>query len=134
MTRLNTGSSTRPLLAPFEARGDGKASINSFVEKEYDGTDSERRLLLTRTSSSDRVDNVRAQSHYQTFEAFGDVSHYKPVEQYEGIHRYDPKFAWRPKEERKLVRKVCACLPLIAREKTDTLRCSWICAYVRGCV
>jgi len=33
-------------------------------------------------------------------------SHYKPIESYEGYHRWDPKFQWEAKEEKKLVRKV----------------------------
>lgn len=31
---------------------------------------------------------------------------YKPIDTYEGIHRYDPDFQWEAKEEKKLVRKV----------------------------
>lgn len=31
---------------------------------------------------------------------------YKPIEAYEGRHRYDPKFEWDNKEERRIVRKV----------------------------
>lgn len=31
---------------------------------------------------------------------------YKPIEKYEGHHRYDPDFEWEPEEERKVVRKV----------------------------
>jgi hypothetical protein len=32
--------------------------------------------------------------------------HYRPIDSYEGIHRYDPEFDWEPEEERKVVRKV----------------------------
>lgn len=32
--------------------------------------------------------------------------HYRPVESYEGFHRYDPDFEWEPEEEKKVVRKV----------------------------
>lgn len=100
-------------MAPLESPGNGKVPINSLEEKEYRDTDnSESRLLLTRTDSGD----VTAQSRYQTFEAFGDVQHYRPVEQYEGIHRYDPKFEWKPKEERKLVRKVRSCPDSVRRQ------------------
>jgi NADPH-dependent glutamate synthase beta subunit-like oxidoreductase len=31
---------------------------------------------------------------------------YRPVESYEGIHRYDPDFVWEKAEEKRLVRKV----------------------------
>lgn len=34
------------------------------------------------------------------------ASHYRPVDTYEGLHRYDPDFEWEPEEERKVVRKV----------------------------
>ena len=35
-----------------------------------------------------------------------DEEFYKPIEKYEGYHRYDPYFEWEPKEEKKVVRKV----------------------------
>lgn len=31
---------------------------------------------------------------------------YRPVDTYEGIHRYDPDFEWKPEEEKRVVRKV----------------------------
>lgn len=37
----------------------------------------------------------------ESFESF-----YKPIESYEGYHRWDPTFQWEAKEEKKLVRKV----------------------------
>jgi hypothetical protein len=36
--------------------------------------------------------------------------HYKPVDSYEGLHRYDPNFEWEPEEEQKVVWKVLALL------------------------
>ena len=48
--------------------------------------------------------------------AFGDTDSleefYKPIDTYEGLHRYDPSFQWEPKEEKQLVRKVCISPPL----------------------
>jgi hypothetical protein len=32
--------------------------------------------------------------------------HYRPVDTYEGLHRYDPDFEWEPEEEKKVIRKV----------------------------
>ena len=32
--------------------------------------------------------------------------YYKPIDTYEGRHRYDPKFEWTEKEERRIVRKI----------------------------
>lgn len=55
----------------------------------------------SKNSSSLRVDNGEA------FADGGDVRFYRPVEGYEGMHRYDPLEQWTPQEEKKLVRKVC---------------------------
>jgi hypothetical protein len=42
-----------------------------------------------------------------TFAAHGlRQDNYRPVDSYEGLHRYDPDFEWEPEEERKVVRKV----------------------------
>lgn len=41
-----------------------------------------------------------------TFDTAGLDDYYKPMDQYEGLHRFDPKFEWEPSEERKVVRKV----------------------------
>ncbi|KAF1938119.1 MFS general substrate transporter [Clathrospora elynae] len=41
--------------------------------------------------------------------------HGRPVESYEGIHRYDPEFEWEPEEEKKIVRKI------------DKRICTWVC-------
>lgn len=38
--------------------------------------------------------------------------HYRPVDTYEGIHRYDPDFGWESEEETKVVRKVRAYICL----------------------
>ncbi|KAI7549440.1 MFS general substrate transporter [Hortaea werneckii] len=57
---------------------------------------------------------------------FSEVSHtalddgslaafYKPIDTYEGRHRYDPNFEWEPAEERRLVRKI------------DYRICTWVC-------
>lgn len=46
--------------------------------------------------------------NYLTFAAAGvSGDHYRPVETYEGIHRYDPDFRWEPAEEKRVLRKVC---------------------------
>lgn len=43
---------------------------------------------------------------YSTFEATEDYRFYRPIDSYEGIHRWDPEFEWTEKEEQKIVRKV----------------------------
>ncbi|KNG50092.1 retrograde regulation protein 2 [Stemphylium lycopersici] len=41
--------------------------------------------------------------------------HYRPIDTYEGIHRYDPDFTWEKTEEKRLVRKI------------DKRICTWVC-------
>jgi len=41
-----------------------------------------------------------------TFETSGLEPYYKPIDKYEGRHRYDPDFGWEPEEEKRVVRKV----------------------------
>jgi hypothetical protein len=41
-----------------------------------------------------------------TFASSGLEGYYKPSEGWEGLHRYDTDFTWKPEEEKRLVRKV----------------------------
>lgn len=41
-----------------------------------------------------------------TFDTTEDPLYYKPIPEYEGIHRWDPDFEWTEEEEKKIVRKV----------------------------
>ncbi|KAF5593746.1 tartrate transporter [Fusarium pseudoanthophilum] len=50
-----------------------------------------------------------------TFVSGGATELYKPIPEYEGIHRYDPTAEWTEKEEKKLVRRL------------DKRICSWVC-------
>ncbi|KAF4303855.1 putative phthalate transporter [Botryosphaeria dothidea] len=50
-----------------------------------------------------------------TFATAGLDKYYRPVEGYEGLHRYDPDFEWEPEEERRIVRKI------------DKRICAWVC-------
>jgi hypothetical protein len=47
-----------------------------------------------------------------TFDDDGLEEYYVPIEKYEGRHRYDPKFEWNPKEEKRVVRKVSMAIAL----------------------
>ena len=42
----------------------------------------------------------------ETWAQVDDPRFYKPIDSYEGLHRWDPEFEWEPKEEKRLVRKV----------------------------
>lgn len=62
------------------------------------------------TSIGDNSDRERQESHSNkaegTFEA-GDNHHiFRPIDSYEGLHRWDPYFQWTEQEEKKVVRKV----------------------------
>ena len=50
--------------------------------------------------------------HVGTFENDSLEDFYRPIDTYEGRHRYDPQFVWEKKEETRLVRKVNNQLPL----------------------
>ena len=41
-----------------------------------------------------------------TFEAREGHHFYRPIDSYEGLHRWDPDFQWTEKEEKRIVRKV----------------------------
>ena len=41
-----------------------------------------------------------------TFDHDSAEEFYAPIAEYEGAHRYDPKFEWEPKEEKQVVRRV----------------------------
>lgn len=41
-----------------------------------------------------------------TFQVKEGHEFYRPIDSYEGIHRWDPEFEWTEEEERKIVRKV----------------------------
>lgn len=47
------------------------------------------------------------------FDTTEDPRYYKPIPEYEGIHRWDPDFEWTDEEEKAVVRKV-RCLHSIA--------------------
>ncbi|KAJ4381288.1 hypothetical protein N0V86_003637 [Didymella sp. IMI 355093] len=57
-------------------------------------------------SSSISVRHVGVGKKGTTWAATGlKNNHYRPVETYEGLHRYDPDFDWELEEERKIVKK-----------------------------
>jgi hypothetical protein len=47
-----------------------------------------------------------------TFDATEDHHFYRPIDSYEGIHRWDPEFKWSAEEEKKILRKVGYVLDL----------------------
>ncbi|KAK8248515.1 major facilitator superfamily domain-containing protein [Phyllosticta capitalensis] len=58
------------------------------------------------------LDAIREESAFATE---GIEKYYRPVEGYEGIHRWDPDFEWEPSEEKRVVKKI------------DKKICFWVC-------
>jgi hypothetical protein len=79
-----------------EALPDLQFEIDELLEAEAESRSSleqnDRRSIETKIESS--FDS----------ESFNQLSEPSPA--YEGRHRYDPKFRWKPEEERRVVRKV----------------------------
>ena len=50
------------------------------------------------------------------------AEHYRPIEGYEGMHRFDPKAEWTEKEEARVVRQVCYFFPPFPSRKKRVLR------------
>lgn len=94
------------------------------VEKERktipDSEDTKAAAAVSTTSdSSTSLPGTVRRGQYKnidsTFDTTEDPRYYKPIPEYEGIHRWDPDFEWTEEEEKKIVRKVCP--------KSTRLRC-----------
>ncbi|KAL4742728.1 major facilitator superfamily domain-containing protein [Aspergillus similis] len=60
---------------------------------------------VSETDDSDR-EQGRPDFKKSTFSATEDPRFYKPIDTYEGLHRWDPDFEWTEEEERRIVRKI----------------------------
>ena len=59
-------------------------------------------------ASSDEISlEAKPQSAGEAFAQGGQSRYYKPIDTYEGRHRWDPNAEWTEKEEKHIVRKVC---------------------------
>ena len=59
------------------------------------------------SSDSGNKDRRRFREYNEAaFDQSEDPRFYKPIPEYEGIHRWDPDFDWTEEEEKRLVRKV----------------------------
>ncbi|GAM41001.1 hypothetical protein TCE0_041f13781 [Talaromyces pinophilus] len=97
---------------PVDGRYVSSSSENS--DQEYAGTKT--------ALGSDTLEALRnrVSGGDATFDQTEDLRYYKPIDTYEGIHRWDPEFEWEEWEEKKIVRKIdlriCtfACLTFFA--------------------
>lgn len=91
----NGGAEIVPLIASMgvpEREGDS-SSDDGVVPKAFPEAVITDQSLFKRTGG-------------KTFETESLEQFYKPIDSYEGAHRFDPKFEWEKKEERRVVRKV----------------------------
>ncbi|EPS26692.1 hypothetical protein PDE_01630 [Penicillium oxalicum 114-2] len=69
---------------------------------------------LPNVSSASDIDSSSTSSNPQTrkrpldstFDTTEDPRYYKPIPEYEGIHRWDPEFEWTEEEEKAVVKKI----------------------------
>lgn len=79
----------------------------------YSSDNSSNGNNVTKTGKVNVLELFRGRrSDGAAFDMTEDVRFYKPIDSYEGMHRWDPDFEWEEWEERKVVRKVSALHPL----------------------
>lgn len=66
---------------------------------------------VSTTSDSDSSSSFSGRQGYIkpvdcAFDTTEDPRYYKPIPEYEGIHRWDPDFEWTEEEEKAVVKKV----------------------------
>lgn len=70
----------------------------------------EKKTAQVAASSADGSDEEGQKDELRqekgTFEASEGHHFYRPIDSYEGLHRWDPNFQWTESEEKKIVRKV----------------------------
>lgn len=76
----------------------------------YDAKDIEiAKGAVDETTSSKSASLRLGESDGGVLAVGGNIDSYKPIENYEGAHRYDPHYQWTEGEEKRLVRRVSAC-------------------------
>jgi hypothetical protein len=76
-----------------------------FGGKDYSFVSVNAGYTSTASSSETKLESTEklGRNVYETDEA-KDI--YKPIQGYEGAHRFDPQFKWSPEEEKRLVKTV----------------------------
>ena len=92
-----------------------RSSVVSVIGQAFPAVVKDPVLSVDSNPSSTKEDFVRHDNAGHTFDtSSADEDYYKPIDTYEGRHRYDPKFEWTAKEEKRLVRRI------------DYRICSWV--------
>ncbi|KAJ5490159.1 Major facilitator superfamily domain general substrate transporter [Penicillium expansum] len=74
-------------------------------------TEEEKTAQVSASSADGSDEEWQKSGQYKTegtFEAREGHHFYRPIDSYEGLHRWDPNFQWTEQEERKIVRKIDA--------------------------
>lgn len=98
-----------------------KGTVTDSVPIKYDGKTPQSGST---SSSSLDFNNPRARVKDLSecaFETLEDPRYYRPIDSYEGIHRWDPDFEWTEEEEKRIIRKVCVWFWVMTKKREGTL-------------
>jgi hypothetical protein len=87
---------------PMKPSGAGYIELKDQEEDPRSSINSNSPIL----AKSFEEDDVRLPLTGATYETNGLERHFRPIDEYEGVHRYDPDYVWHPDDEKKVVRKV----------------------------
>jgi hypothetical protein len=91
-----------------ERRRSSVAKIRYSVSEVFSGGNVNINRKDSISVTSKELDEIYAQKQAagEAFSGGGDTRWYKPIDTYEGRHRWDPNAEWTKEEEKKIVRKV----------------------------
>lgn len=81
-------------------------AVEDIKTADIAATETTKSPLSTPDDSDQEVQKDRSYVSESAFESTEDHAFYRPIESYEGIHRWDPHFKWTEQEEKRIVRKV----------------------------
>lgn len=93
-------------MTTYKQSPDGNVSSDVSITYEAQTSEKGQDVRELQSALEDDAGQKSTHAHAVTFSTVDDVRFYKPIESYEGFHRWDPYFEWEDKEEKKLVRKV----------------------------
>lgn len=95
------------LLATESESSEATPFLSMGIEREHSDQAIDLKGLKALPEAAITEPSLFARTGGKTFETESLESFYKPIDSYEGLHRFDPEFEWEPKEEKRLIRKVC---------------------------
>ena len=101
------------MIEPLEPSGRGSGSTSNMGKDEVQSTQDASNVSDRRNGSIGLFPEAIVADSYafkrdgkSTFDHDSAEEFYAPIAEYEGAHRYDPKFEWTAKEEKRVVRRV----------------------------